>query len=154
MMKIYVASSWHNLIQPAIVHILRRCGHEVYDFRNPAPGNKGFSWSEIDEKWRDWSPAEYRDALEHPIAKRGFDYDMDALRDCDACVLVLPSGRSASWEFGWALGAGKKGAVVMLEACEPELMYRGNPILTTINELFDWAGEPKYPAKGKPNGQG
>ena len=38
-MKIYVASSWRNLLQPGIVLALRRCGHEVYDFRNPAPGD-------------------------------------------------------------------------------------------------------------------
>lgn len=27
----------------------------------------------------------------------------------------------------------------MYEKFEPELMYRGNPILTTPDELFDWA---------------
>lgn len=140
--KIYVASSWRNLLQPAIVVMLRRCGHEVYDFRNPAPGSNGFNWREIDPNWQQWTPDEYRKALEHPIAKAGFDLDMNALRQCEACVLVLPSGRSASFEFGWAIGNGKEGAVVMLEACEPELMYRGQPILTKMNEIFDWAGEP------------
>lgn len=141
-MKIYVASSWRNMLQPAIVVMLRRCGHEVYDFRNPVPGNNGFSWRSIDPNWADWTPDEYRKGIEHPIAKAGFDLDMNALRDCDACVLVLPSGRSASFEFGFAIGNGKRGAVVMFEACEPELMYRGNPILTSTDELFDWAGGP------------
>lgn len=141
-MKIYVASSWRNVLQPAIVTILRRCNHEVYDFRNPAPGNNGFGWTSIDERWQQWTPQEYRQALEHPIAKAGFELDMSALRECDACVLVLPSGRSASFEFGWAIGAGKRGAVVMFEPCEPELMYLGQPILTTTDELFDWAGAP------------
>lgn len=142
-MNIYVASSWRNILQPAIVSILRSCGHEVYDFKNPAPDNHGFSWSAIDPNWQNWTPAEYRDALDHPIAAAGFDLDMHALRNCDACVLVLPSGRSASFEFGWAIGNGKQGAVVMFEKCEPELMYRGSPILTTTDELFDWAGAPK-----------
>lgn len=142
-MKIYVASSWRNLLQPAIVHLLRRSGHDVYDFKNPAPGNNGFAWSEIDPRWQNWTPQEYRDALEHPIAQAGFARDMDALKDCDACVLVLPSGRSASFEFGWAIGNGKSGAVVMFEKCEPELMYLGSPILTTSDELFDWAEFPK-----------
>lgn len=141
-MKIYVASSWRNMLQPVIVQLLRRCGHEVYDFRNPAPGDDGFSWREIHPEWEHWTPKEYRTALEHPAAKRGFDCDMNALRECDACVLVLPSGRSASFEFGWALGHGKRGAVIMLEKCEPELMFLGNPILTTMDEIFDWAGEP------------
>lgn len=141
-MKIYVASSWRNMLQPAIVSMLRSCAHEVYDFKNPGPGNHGFGWSQIDPNWQQWTPQQYREALKHPIAIAGFASDMDALRECDACVLVLPSGRSASWEFGFAAGAGKRGAVVMFEACEPELMYLGFPILTSPDELFDWAGEP------------
>ena len=35
--KIYVASSWRNREQPSVVKALREAGHEVYDFRNPAP---------------------------------------------------------------------------------------------------------------------
>lgn len=149
MAKIYVASSWRNLLQPAIVTILRRCGHEVYDFRNPAPGNNGFGWREVDPNWQNWTPQQYREGLQHPIAKAGYDLDKQALDECDACVLVLPSGRSASWEFGYAIGAGKKGAVVMFESCEPELMYRESPILTTPDELMDWAGMPGLFSRGK-----
>ncbi len=144
-MKIYVASSWRNLLQPGIVRALRLCGHDVYDFKNPAPGNNGFSWSEIDPEWKNWSPEEYRTALQHPVAERGYGYDIAALRDCDACVLVLPSGRSASWEFGYAMGAGKKGHVVMFEPCEPELMYREANIITSMDGLFQAFGEPREP---------
>jgi hypothetical protein len=46
-MKLYVASSWRNARQPEVVARLREAGHEVYDFRNPAPGNTGFM------KWAD-----------------------------------------------------------------------------------------------------
>lgn len=142
-MNIYVASSWRNLLQPAIVTILRKCGHKVYDFRNPKPGYNGFNWSEIHPDWKNWTPQQYRNALEHPIAKAGFKNDIDALNACEACVLVLPSGRSASWEFGYVLGQGKAGAVVMFDKYEPELMYLGNSILTTPNEVFDWGGFEK-----------
>lgn len=144
-MKIYVASSWRNQLQPQIVSLFRSVGHEVYDFRHPAPGNEGFSWREIHPLWEQWTPDLYRDALEHPIAKAGFDLDMNALRACDACVLLLPSGRSASFEFGWAIGAGKQGAVVMLESCEPELMYLGNPILISLSEVEEWARKRIFP---------
>lgn len=139
-MRIYVASSWRNLLQPAIVHALRRCGHEVYDFRRPAPGNSGFAWSSIDPDWQNWTPTEYKAALQHPIAEQGYRFDIDSLKACDACVLVLPSGRSASWEFGYAMGQGKRGAVVMLDGAEPELMYREAEILTSMDELFDAFG--------------
>ena len=136
-MKIYVASSWRNILQPAIVMALRRCGHDVYDFRRPAPEVKGFAWSDIDPAWETWTAEQYRDALQHPIAKQGYQYDIDALRGCDACVLVLPSGRSASWEFGYAMGRGRQGYVVMLDKAEPELMYREAHIITSMDELFD-----------------
>lgn len=122
-MRIYVASSWRNAHQPAVVERLRADGHEVYDFRNPAHGEKGFAWSDIDPNWLKWSPADFVAALDHPIAKHGFVRDMDALHWCDACVLVLPCGRSAHLELGWAAGAGKKTCIYAPELPEPELMY-------------------------------
>ncbi len=141
-MNIYVASSWRNSLQPAIVTILRRAGHEVYDFRHPAPGNKGFAWSDIDSRWKDWTPEEYRKALDHPIARAGYALDIAALRRCDACVFVLPAGRSASWEFGYAMGQGKKGYVVAFDATEPELMFAEATILTSTDDVFAAFGEP------------
>lgn len=148
-MKIYVASSWRNLIQPAIVLALRRCGHEVYDFRNP-PNNSGFGWEQVNPGWRRDAGANgfvdaepYRAMLAHPIAGAGFAADIGALRDCDAVVYVLPCGRSASWEFGYAMGQGKRGYVVWFGPHEPELMFREATILSNINELFDAFGEPQ-----------
>ena len=134
--RVYVASSWRNIIQPAIVEALRLVGREVYDFRHPSPDSSGFSWSEIDPDWKDWTPAAYRKALAHPIAKAGYAHDIAALRGCEACVLVLPSGRSASWELGYAMGQGKRGVVVQLGKVEPELMYREAEIVTSMAELF------------------
>ena len=123
--KIYVASSWRNDIQPKVVDALRHSGHEVYDFRNPAPedGNFGFSWSEIDIHWKAWSPEEYRAALDHPIAKKGFACDFGAMKWADTFVLVLPCGRSAHLEMGWACGMGKQ-TLVLLDSMEPELMAK------------------------------
>lgn len=123
-MNIYLASSWRNAHQPIVLAALRAAGHEVYDFRNPAPDNDGFRWSDIDPNWQQWTPEQYHAALNHPIANRGFRYDMDALSQCDACVLVLPCGRSAHLELGWAAGAGKLTIVLQLEPQEPELMVK------------------------------
>ena len=121
-MKIYVASSWRNAHQQDVVRALKAAGHDVYDFRNPRPGEHGFHWSEIASTWTTWSPAEFRDALDHPIARRGFSRDMEALQEADACVLVLPCGRSSHLEAGWMSGAGKPLFVLLADA-EPELMY-------------------------------
>lgn len=138
-MRIYVASSWRNQIQPSVVSLLRGHGHDVYDFKNP-PGRPGFSWAQINKDWQQWSPDDYRKALQHPLAIEGYEADIGALRTCDACVLVLPSGRSASWEFGYAMGQGKRGAVLQLDAVEPELMYREAAILTSFEQLASWIG--------------
>jgi hypothetical protein len=124
MAKIYVASSWRNARQPDIVRLLRAAGHEVYDFHNPAPDDNGFSWRWCDERPpAEWTVDDYLRVLEHPVALRGFGYDMGALGDCDACVLVLPCGRSAHMEWGWSVGAGKRAFVLCEKLDEPELMY-------------------------------
>jgi len=133
--NIYLASSWRNKYQPSVLAFLRGLGCEVYDFRNPAPGNNGFRWTEIDPDWLAWDPARYRDALRHPIAQAGFHADFAAMQACNTCVLLLPSGRSASFEFGWCVGAGKRGIVYIPEPCEPELMYAGTEIVTDLDEL-------------------
>lgn len=120
--KIYVASSWRNDIQPEVVYALRSAGHEVYDFKNPH-GNTGFSWSEIDENWEQWTQTEYLEALKHPLAERGFVNDWMAMEWADTCVLVMPSGRSAHIEAGYFVGAFKQ-LIILISDDEPELMYK------------------------------
>ncbi len=64
-----------------------------------------------------------RAQLSHPMAVKQLANDLDALRWCDTCVLVLPCGRSAHTEAGWLAGQGKRVVVYIPEAQEPELMY-------------------------------
>jgi hypothetical protein len=122
-MKIYVASSWRNDYQQDVVCGLRELGHEVFDFRNPLPGNHGFHWSKIDPDWQKWDADHYISALSHPIAEAGFKLDFDAMQWADVCVMVMPCGRSAHIEAGWCAGAGKPLLILASEA-EPELMYK------------------------------
>ena len=124
MAKIYVASSWRNTYYPAVVSRLRETGHEVYDFRNPPHGGAGFHWTDIDQNAPNWTFNEYEQGLHHPLAQRQFNADKKALEWADACVLVLPCGRSAHTEAGWMSGAGKKVIVYIPEMQEPELMYK------------------------------
>ncbi len=138
MRKIYVASSWRNPIQQNVVSALRDEGHEVYDFRNPAEGNSGFAWSEVDREWLAWTPLQFIHQIRSsPIASAGFKLDRDALNWCDTCVLVLPCGRSAHLEAGYACGQGKDVMFLLQpEKFEPELMYLlGNGFATNITEL-------------------
>jgi len=123
MSRIYVASSWRNGQQQDVVAALRLAGHEVYDFHNPAPDNHGFHWSDIDPGWQGWEPEAFRAALDHPVARSGFDFDWRAMQWADTGLLVLPCGRSAHLELGYFVGARKR-AIVLLAPGEPELMYR------------------------------
>jgi len=123
-MNIYLASSWRNEYQPHLVATLRAAGHEVYDFRNPAPDNDGFHWGEVDPDWETWSPDEYRHALQSPRAEKGFNFDMEALNKAEVVVLLLPSGRSSHVEAAYHRGRGLPVIVHMPEPCEPELMYK------------------------------
>lgn len=124
MAKVYVASSWRNQFYPEVVKRLRDEGHQVYDFRNPPHGGKGFRWTDIDENAPNWRFEEYVKGLFHPKAELQFAADLDALEWADTCVLVLPCGRSAHTEAGWMAGAGKRVIAYIPEMVEPELMYK------------------------------
>ncbi len=136
MKRIYVASSWRNQFQPQVVEMIKNLGIEVYDFRHPEGRSDGFHWDNISHRWLDWSVEEYRDALSHPIAKEGFRLDYEAMLACDACVLVLPCGRSAHTEAGWFAGKGLPVYVLSPIKQEPELMYKlFDNIFASIDEL-------------------
>lgn len=138
MSKIYVASSWRNEDQQRVVAILRKNGHEVYDFKNPKEGDNGFRWSEIDENWQSWTVEEYRKCLKHPIAETGFKSDFDAMKWADVFIGVQPFGRSASLEMGWACGQGKK-TFLLLDDGEPELMVKMiDHICVNMNEILHY----------------
>jgi len=135
---VYVASSWRNPVQPLVVAELRAAGIDCYDFRNP-PSGSGFSWREVKSdyvgprigvdgvraKGSDWEDvAEYLRMVEHPRALEGYASDFAAMCQADTFVMVLPCGKSAHLELGWAVGAGLRTAILLENPVEPELMYR------------------------------
>ena len=161
-MKIYLASSRRNQQHPSVLAALRADGHrprgtaaphEVYDFRNPEPGNTGFTWDQVDpglvESLAVQEPAvrsktaRLRAALTNPIAQLEFALDFNAMKWADACVLLLPCGLSAHMEAGWMAGAGKHVAVLAPEIRQPELMYKlfdkefcDTPLFDTLDEVL------------------
>jgi hypothetical protein len=137
---VYVASSWRNPMQDAVVAVLRAAGIDCYDFKNPE-GGTGFAWSSIDPDWMNWTAAEYIEALEHPLAIAGYKSDFDAMQRADTFVLVLPCGRSAHLELGWAVGQGKRTAILTRNGEEPELMARMvDHIAPHMHDLLGWLG--------------
>ncbi len=151
---VYVASSWRSAIQPAVIHTLRAAGIDCYDFRNPAEGSVGFSWRQtrdgepmsvdqgVKAKGSDWEPVdEYLRMVEHPRARLGFQNDFAAMEKADTFVMVLPCGKSAHLELGWAIGAGKRTAILLEDPVEPELMYRmADYLAPNLVDLLGWLG--------------
>jgi hypothetical protein len=138
--RIYVASSWRNLRHPIVVDALKGLGHDVYNFREPVPGEAGFGWRQIAAREQVEDPHRFRDeVLAHPRARGAFEHDMGALRKADATVLVLPCGRSAHLELGFATGDGQETLVLLDDPLsEPELMYLMNAkICVNLKEVMD-----------------
>lgn len=77
--------------------------------------------------------------VSHPVAIEGFSADFAAMERADTFVLVLPCGKSAHLELGWAVGAGKRTAILLEDPVEPELMYRMVDFMTpSTDELLGW----------------
>lgn len=146
--RIYVASSWRNALQPLVVSVLRRDGHQVYDFRNPETAAGAFAWSDlgIGDDWTKWGTTQSIEALEHPIAKGGFASDWTALTRATLGVLVGPCGRSAHLELGVMVGRGIPTAILLTEPQEAELMYGMVDLVTeSVQRLALWAsGSPVW----------
>jgi hypothetical protein len=136
--RIYLASSWRNKHQAEVLQKLRNAGHEVYDFKHPRPEDDGFSWTEVDPDWLEWDGDRFRTALKHPIAERGFANDWNAMLWANACVLLLPCGRSAHIEAGYFVGARKLLIILMMGSNEPELMYKmASHVCLSIEEVIN-----------------
>jgi len=123
--RIYLASSGRNPKHEEALSLLRSAGCDVYDWKHPKPGLAGFSLSEVDPNWESWTPEEFLKSWSHFALQRQFDCGKEALRACEACVLLLPCGASAYLEAGYCIGRGKPVLIVLSEHnFRPELMYR------------------------------
>lgn len=103
-MKIYIASSWKNADNvKAIAGFLRKSGHEVDCFADESTGRFVFHYSEIDS-------IENLDAinfLQNERSQKAFVEDKKWIDWSECVLLVLPAGKSAHLEAGYAKGSGK-----------------------------------------------
>lgn len=141
---VYVASSWKNPFYDAVCAVLKAAGIDHYNFREPE-GGTGFSWDQLPGPGLDNNGrvrrGDYRLMIEDPRAAEGFAADFAAMEKADTFVLVLPCGKSAHLELGWAVGAGKRTAILLEDPIQPELMYRMVDHLSpSVHELLGWLG--------------
>lgn len=135
---VYVASSWRNIMQQAVVHVLHAASIDCYDFKD----SEGFHWSEVGIT-PPVSFEQYMKGLQEERAKEGYARDMEALDKADCCVLVMPCGRSAHQELGYAVGQGKRTAILYETDVEfePDLMHKMVDFQTdSLMDLLEWLG--------------
>lgn len=118
---IYLIGSLRNETIPSLAQRLREEGHEVFDdWHCPGPNTDDY-W----QTYETFRGRSYQEALDAPHAWNVFRYDKQHLDRADTVVLVAPAGRSAHLEFGYSIGMGKRGFILLDK--EPErwdVMYR------------------------------
>jgi len=85
---------------------------------------------EIAGKGRGWTGEECIKGLDHPWVQAGVETDMGALERADVVVLLMPGGRSAHLELGYAVGAKKRTVYWTPDAGDPELMAKMCDLIT------------------------
>lgn len=133
-MSIYLIGSLRNPEVPKLAQRLREEGFSVFDDWFAAG-------PEADDKWRDYEQARgrsYLQALEGHAAQHVFWYDYKHLDDADVVVLMLPAGKSGHLEFGWAIGTGKKGYILLDSAERWDVMYKfATAVYDNVEQLVE-----------------
>lgn len=137
-MKIYLIGSLRNETIPDLGEYIRAfTKHEVFDDWIAAG-------PEADDYWRDYERKRghnLKEALAGYAAQHVFDFDRHHLDTSDAVVLAWPAGKSAHLEFGYCIGQGKPGWILL--DGEPErydvmlnfAKVTGGDIVTSPEEL-------------------
>ena len=143
-MKLYIASSWrlsNELLQ--LAKYLRSHGHEVDCFCDSSSGRYVFHWSEffgpgVTEEEAEQLRFKYdaKSFINDHRVQRAFEEDKGWLDWAEGVVLVVPSGRSAHLEAGYAVGQGKPVWVWgLFPKGEFDVMYRFAQTLFRTEEL-------------------
>jgi hypothetical protein len=122
-MKFYIASPWQNKDEvKALTEALITRGHTAYSFfNNGANPVGGMPIVETSEESGGDLQSSVMNWENNPVIKEIFDFNMQALRDSDAVILLEPSGRSSLAEAGIAFGMGKK-IVLVGHVAHPEVV--------------------------------
>lgn len=132
-LQVYLVGALKNEQIPVLAAKLRAAGYSVFD-----------DWFAAGERadtiWRDYElqrGRSFKDALKAPHAQACFTMDKTALDASDVVVLVMPAGKSAHIELGYAAGKGKTTVVLMDEPTRFDVMYLfADAIVETHDELL------------------
>lgn len=118
-MKVYLIGSLSNPKVQELDLILRKAGIKAFS-QWMAAG------PEADQHWKNYGKAmgwSYTETLHSDFVQTAFNFDYKHMQESDACILVMPAGKSAHCEFGWFIGSGRKGYILFDgEPDRPDLM--------------------------------
>jgi nucleoside 2-deoxyribosyltransferase len=116
--KIYLAGSWKNAETILrLQDLLISEGHKVDCFASTNTGRTSFNWAELTQalgaKTREDAEIILKDMdaidlLAFARVQKAFAEDKKWLDWCNIVILILPSGKSAHLEAGYAKGQGKE----------------------------------------------
>ena len=137
-MRVYLIGSLRNPEVPNVAQMIRSLGHEVFDDWYAAGPEADDFW----QKYEQGRGHTYIQALDGHAAQHVYEYDKSHLDRCDGAVLVLPAGKSGHLEFGYMIGQGKKGYILLDEKKERwDVMYKfATAVLSTKEELCKTLG--------------
>lgn len=133
--SIYLIGSLRNENIPLIGDQLRKEGFDVFDEWFSA----GPEADDYFKKYHDERGVSYDTALKGYAARHIFEFDKRHLDRCDIALLVLPAGKSAHLELGYAVGKGKTGYIYLDKIPERyDIMYQfSNGVFLELNELIE-----------------
>lgn len=123
----YLIGSLRNPEIPVLGNWLRGQGVNVFDDWHAAG-------PEADDHWQAYERARgrsYEQALAGAVAQNAFNFDKRHIDASTAAVLVMPAGKSAHLELGYAAGKGKATGILLVEDPERfDLMYNFADLVT------------------------
>lgn len=118
--SLYIIGSLRN---PKVIEVsneIRKLGVDVFDdWYSPGPN--------ADDFWKEYSKQRgqtYKQALESWSAQHIFQFDKHHLDRCEAALLILPAGRSCGIEFGYTIGRGKPGWILLDDPERWDIMFQ------------------------------
>lgn len=144
-MRIYIASSWKmaNSVR-VIANALRGEGHKVFDFTDPELRDDGldkFCFNASDWSGKPLEEIDWIEFLHYDATKRAFASDKAGIDWADAVLMILPCGRSAHMEAGYAVGCGKRlfiiGELPKGEFDTMHLFANAHYRVDQVNQLMD-----------------
>lgn len=139
MPSVYLIGSLRNSEIPKLGKLLRETkGLDVFDdWYGAGP--------EADDKWKEYEQLRgrsYKEALSGWAANQIFQFDKTHIDRCDTAVLVYPAGRSGHLEFGYAMGRGKRGFILVDNPDRWDVMVlfatiNGGKAVFSVEELLE-----------------